>query len=171
MNREALENAVYDALPALDMSDIERMSTEQLERLIDARKPEPPSPKRKEARSDRKPPTATVKVSAGYEVRDGVLVHVEKWRTSNESGQTVREHVTRCGARVSFDGRTVAASLLRHFLTTGEWVTRAPRPRKPFRAQVRSGGRVVYLGHFATVEDRDAAVFAYRLGVFPTGSK
>lgn len=45
------------------------------------------------------------------------------------------------------------------------------RRAKSYRARLREGKRLVHLGYFATVEERDAAIFAYKLGIFPNGSK
>lgn len=166
LNRTALEDAVFNLYPDLDMSDIERMPSDKLEWMIDIKrqrrdKPRPEKP-------HKKPPAVWEKTGTGYEVREGVLVHVEKWRISNEAGETVREYVQHCGERVYYDGRMVSASILRHFLTTGQWVRRVPKPRR-FRAVVRDGRRVVHLGYFATAEEREAAIFAYKLGIFPNG--
>ena len=63
-----------------------------------------------------------------------------------------------------------AASILRHFLTTGEWVKRVPAPVR-YRARVRTPEGLMHLGYFATQEERNAAIFAYRLGIFPMGQK
>ena len=174
-NREALEDAVYATFPDLGMDDIERMETDKLQWMLEVRqgkRKDPAALTEKKQGRPRKRPSIVVweKTGAAYEVRDGALVHVETWRTSNEAGETVREYVTVCGERVSYDGRIVSASILRHFLTTGEWVKRVPKPRR-IRAVVRDGARVVHLGYFATQEERNAAIFAYRLGIFPNGSK
>jgi hypothetical protein len=49
-----------------------------------------------------------------------------------------------------------------------ETVSQALKRRgKPYRARVRDGARLIHLGYFATVEERDAAMFAYRLGITP----
>lgn len=53
-----------------------------------------------------------------------------------------------------------------------ESVTEAMRRRaKPYRARVRTPGGLVHLGYFGSVEEREAAIFAYKLGIFPNGSK
>jgi len=39
------------------------------------------------------------------------------------------------------------------------------------RARVRTPEGLLHLGYFVTQEERDAAIFAYRLGIFPNGSK
>ena len=172
-NREALEDAVFHVYPDLDMAEIERMPDDKLEWLLELKQQRRTIQRPKDAPPEKprkKPATLWEKSGAAYEVRDGALVHVETWRTSNEAGETVREYVTVCGERVSYDGRIVSASILRHFLMTGEWVKRVPKPRR-IRAVVRDGARVVHLGYFATQEERNAAIFAYRLGIFPNGSK
>ena len=173
-NREALEDAVYAAFPDLGMDDIEQMETDKLEWMLEVRQGKRKDPaaltEKKQGRPRKKPATLWEKSGAAYEVRDGALVHVETWRTSNEAGETVREYVQQCGERVWYEGRMVAASILRHFLTTGEWVKRVPKPRR-IRAVVRDGARVVHLGYFSTQEERDAAIFAYRLGISPMGQK
>ena len=172
-NREALEDAVFHVYPDLDMAEIERMPDDKLEWLLELKQQRRTIQRPKDAPPEKprkKPATLWEKSGAAYEVRDGALVHVETWRVTNEAGETVREYVQQCGERVWYEGRMVAASILRHFLTTGEWVKRVPKPRR-IRAVVRDGARVVHLGYFATQEERNAAIFAYRLGIFPIGSK
>ena len=174
-NREALEDAVYAAFPDLGMDDIEQMETDKLEWMLEVRqgkRKDPAALTEKKQGRPRKRPSSVVweKTGAGYEVRDGALVHVEHWRTSNEAGEMVREYVTVCGERVSYEGRIVSASILRHFLTTGEWVKRVPAPVR-YRARLRTPEGLLHLGYFATQEERDAAIFAYRLGIFPNESK
>lgn len=65
-------------------------------------------------------------------------------------------------ARVTHPDRgRVRASIVKHWLQTGEWVERLPVERKevkPFRAQIRVNGERVSLGYYATREERDAAV-------------
>ena len=79
------------------------------------------------------------------------------------------EHFTPCGGRVRFGGRIYSAAVVSHYLQTGEIVDRVPRAKtaQRFKAQVREGARVRHLGYFASEEERDAAVFAYKLGIFP----
>lgn len=177
-NREALEEAVYDAYPSLDMFDIERMETDKLEWLMEirqGRRKDPATMTPSKLGRPAKKPSGVVwtKVSARHEVRDDVLVHVELWRASSAAEEAVREHVTVCGDRVRYEGRLVSSSRLKHYLQTGQWVSRVPRakPAPRFKAQIRLGRRVVHIGYFATQEERDAAVFAYRLGIAPAGSK
>jgi hypothetical protein len=171
MNREALEDAVYDLYPSIEMYQIEKMEIGKLQWMLDLKQGKYQSPASKpQTVKQSKPVTICEKIGSTYEIRDGELVHVETWRTSNAAGQTIREYLRQPGARVLFEGRTVSASLLKHYLLTGEMVSRVPKPRKPYRAQIRKGARVIYLGRYATIEDRDAAIFAYKLGIFhPAG--
>lgn len=163
-NRQALEDAVFDLYSDLEMREIERMPNDKLEWLLELKQGKRTIPRLKNAPpkvSRDKPAALWEKQSAGYELRDGALVHVEKWRISNEAGQDVREYVQHCGERVFFEGRARSASIVAHYLTTGQWVKRIPKPRR-IRAVVRDGGRVVHLGYFATVEEREAAISNYK---------
>lgn len=169
LNRQALEDAVYAAYPELEMSDIERTPSEKLDYMLGVRQGRWKLPRTRKA-AEPVPKTIWQKTGERYEVRGGVLVHIESWRVSNDAGHDVREYVQQCGERVQFEGRTRSASIVAHYLTTGQWVKRIPKPRR-IRAVVRDGARVVHLGYFATVEERDAAIFAYKLGIFPNGSK
>ena len=165
-NRQALEDAVFNVYPDIDMDEIERMPDDQLIWLLDLKRQ-----KREERKLDevtpprpRKPVAVWEKHSSTFEVRRGELVHIETWRVANDAGETMREYVQQCADRVWYDGRMVSASILRHFLLTGQWVKRIPKPRK-YRAIVREGRRTIHLGYFLSEEDRDAAVFAWRLGL------
>jgi hypothetical protein len=160
VNREALEDAVYDLYPDLGMNDIERMETGKLQWLIDVREGKHIIPNLKTSKPA-KPKTICEKIVSTYEIRNGELMHIEKWRT----GQIIREYSQQPANRVSYESRMVSASLLKHYLLTGDWVKRVPKPRKPYKAQIRKGSKVIYLGSFVTVEERDAAIFAYKLGI------
>ncbi len=161
--RESLEDKVYDLYSDMDMGDIQRMSDAQLTNLIDlkmalrndqpkpAREPKPEKPKWR-------------KMSAAHEVRNGQLCMVEQWRIVNVFGPTTQERTTVCGVRTMYDGRMVASSLLMHYLTTGEWIKRIPKPAK-HRAIVRNGKKIIHLGYFATLAEKDAAIFAFKLGI------
>jgi hypothetical protein len=164
LNRQALEDAVYSAYPDLEMSDIERLPSEKLDYMLGVRQGRWKLPRSKKAAEDK---TIWHKTSERFEVRNGSLVHIESWRVSNDAGHDLREYVQQCGERVLFEGRTRSASIVAHYLTTGEWVKRIPKPRR-IRAVVRDGARVVHLGYFATVEERDAAIFAHKLGITPS---
>ena len=108
--------------------------------------------------------------------RGGRLMRRESWRTFAADGSaTIKDEFIPCGARVLWKGRTVSASIVLHYLRTGETVARVARTdRKPFRAVVRDGAKVKHLGYFASVEARDAAVLMYRLNqtiANPAGDK
>lgn len=76
-----------------------------------------------------------------------------------------------CGARVMWEGRTVSAGLVLHWLRTGEKLIRLGKERRPYRARVRGeGGALVHLGYFATAEERDSAVLSFKLSN-PLGDK
>jgi hypothetical protein len=163
--RETLEDKVYDLYPELDMGDIQRMSDVQLMELINlkttfrndqpkpVKQPKPDKPKYK-------------KISAAHEVRNGELVIVETWRIDDAFGTTSRERVTVCGTRTMYEGRLIASSILKHYLLTGEWIKRIPKPAK-HRAIVRVGRKVIHLGYFATLEQKESAIFAFKLGIVP----
>lgn len=72
-------------------------------------------------------------------------------------------------ARVNYPGKGyVSATIVAHYLMTGQWVKRVPvSAAKRFQGRVRINGRQVSLGYFATREERDCAVGLARLGVFP----
>ena len=66
LNRTALEDAVFNLYPDLDMSDIERMPGDKLEWMIEIKhhrrdKPRPKKP-------HKKPPAVWEKTGASYEV-------------------------------------------------------------------------------------------------------
>lgn len=108
-----------------------------------------------------------IKTASTLELSDGMLVYVDRWQRSKDNQTVIREEVFPCGSRVFYDGRTMSSSIVRYFLQTGEWVRRVPKPRK-YRAVVRDGKKTVHLGYFSTIEERNAAVFAYRIGVAKT---
>jgi hypothetical protein len=164
LNRQALEDAVYSAYPDLEMSDIERLPSEKLDYMLGVRQGRWKLPRAKKSAEDK---TTWHKTSERFEVRNGSLVHIESWRVSNDAGHDLREYVQQCGERIIFEGRIRSSSIVAHYLTTGQWVKRIPKPRR-VRAVVRNGARVVHLGYFATVAERDAAVFAYKLGITPS---
>ena len=144
------------------------------------REPVKPSPlKVRESKKPVPPVVITPRtIGEAFALVDGqlmrrIVARVEVVQRDNVRYVREVEHLIPCGDRVRFDGRTYRAAVVAHYLKTGELVHRAPRAAKPprYKAQVRDGARVVHLGYFATVEERDAAVFAYRLGIFPNGSK
>jgi hypothetical protein len=158
MNRESLIELVYQRTD-LDADVIERLTNNELREVlrmppIDYDAP-PPERKRRAIRPRAVPPKL---VSFEFIDGDGVLL-----RRENFNNDTVAN--VKCGKRVQFEGRTVSASIVLHYLRTGERVARVPREVKLFRAVVRVGGKVKHLGRFATEAERDTAVFSFRLGV------
>ena len=162
-NREQLEDAVLDLYPSVSMDDVEMLSSDQLITMIEMKRG------KREAVVTVKPVKTRIKwtkVSSLHQVRDGELVFVELWRSP---GGVEHEHLIECGDRVVYEGRAMSASILKHYLISGEWVKRVPKPRK-HRAVVRVGDRVVHLGYFATQTERDAAVLSHKLqNVSPNG--
>ena len=164
--REALEDKVYDLHAELDMTDIQRMSDVQLMELINLTRPNMRSLSDQSNLAKRAKPVRAAKpqwqkVSAAYEVRDGQLCMIEQWRKNG----IISEKIEPCKPRVTYDGKQVSASILMHYLTTGEWIKRVAKPAKPFKAVVYANGKTMHLGYFATLEQRDAAIFAFKLGI------
>jgi hypothetical protein len=140
---------------------------------VEQRQPKPRKPK-----ASKKPaPPEHVKprtIGEAFALVDGELMRrrvalVEVVQRGGERFTRQTEKLFLCGDRVRFGDRVYLSSIVAHYLTTGELLDRAPREPKPtrYKAQARDGARVVHLGYFATVEERDAAVFAYRLGITP----
>lgn len=143
---------------------------------------EPAPRKERKKRESRKaaPPVAVIPRTIGeaFALVDGRLMRrrvarVEVVQRNNERFTREVEHFTLCGGRVRFGGRVYSAAVVAHYLQTGEIVERVPRAKVAprYRARVRTPEGLLHLGYFATVEERDAAIFAYRLGIFPNGSK
>jgi hypothetical protein len=95
------------------------------------------------------------------------MARVEVMQRDNVRFTREVEKLKLCGDRVRFDGRTYRAAIVAHYLKTGELVNRAPRAAKAprYKAQLRVGARVLHIGYFATAAERDAAVFAHRIGI------
>lgn len=157
MSREALIELAYKRT-TLDGDVIDSLTDDQLRTLCGLRTAAEAAakPRKQRAKMIRLPRPKVERVDY-VESRSGNLVRREKY-----SDQSVA--YVRCGERVQFEGRTVSASIVLHWVRTGERVTRAPRAVKSFRAVVREGAKVKHLGRFATREERDAALLAYRLG-------
>lgn len=160
--RETLEDKVYDLYPELDMTDIQRMTDNQLMEMVNLKmafrndQPKPVKPV--------KPIAAKwLKVYSGFEVRDDQLVLVETWRKNGID----HEKIEPCKNRVTYKGKQVSASILKHYLLTGEWIKRVAKPSKPFKAVVYSNGKALHLGYFATMEQKESAIFAFKLGIVP----
>jgi hypothetical protein len=180
MTRTELEDLVWE-LPSIkasgvDFDFIEGMTDTELRDLLKPAKPEPveiekPEEPAKVARIRFPAPRC---VAFEYVERDGRLKRLETWEHQNAGGTWTDTIEVVCGGRVTFEGRVVSASLVLHWLRTGELVKRAPRANaKPFRASIRVSGRVVHLGYFATIAECDAARekarFNLSLGLNPVG--
>lgn len=157
MNRKSLIELVYQRTD-LDADVIDRLTNNELREIlrmppIDYDAP-PPERKRRAIRPRAVPP----KLTSFEFIDNGVLLRRETFNDDTVAN-------VKCGARVQFEGRTVSASIVLHYLRTGERVARVPREAKPFRAVVRVGATVKHLGRFATEAEKDAAVFSFRLGV------
>jgi hypothetical protein len=158
MNRESLVELVYERTE-LDANVIDDLTENQMRDILGLNNPEPDAPPRERKRRPIHARAVVPKLlSFEFAEYRGALVRMETFN----NGDVVRVH---CGDRVQWRGRTVSAGIVLHWLRTGETVARVPRKPKPFRAVVRVGGKVKHLGRFATEAERDAARFAFRLGV------
>lgn len=155
MNREDMIERVY-AKTDLDFDVIEGLADSQLRELLGLSVEPVKREKPLRFQSLQIKPLMT-----GYEFteHEGALHRIETWRT----GDAEQRRRVRCANTVKFEGRTVSASIVLHWLRTGELVKRVPRERKTWQAAIREGDRVKHLGRFATKEQRDAAVLMYRL--------
>jgi hypothetical protein len=149
---------------------------EQLRELQSLAQDEPVKLSPPKVRENRKPAPPVViaprTIGEAFALVDGQLMRrtvarVEMVQRDGERFTREVEQLTPCGDRVRFDGRTYRAAVVAHYLKTGELVHRAPRAAKPprYRARVRTPGGLVHLGYFASAAERDAAVFAYRMGI------
>lgn len=163
-----------------EMTDEEqRRELQLLAREAEPRVVVKPEPKPRKPKASKKPaPPQHIKprtIEDAFVVVNGELLRrrvaiVEVVQKDNERFSRQTEGLIPCGDRVRFGDRVLLSKVVAHYLTTGEMLTRAPRePRAPrFKAQVRDGARVLHLGYFASKAERDAAVFAYRLGITPS---
>jgi len=105
------------------------------------------------------------RVDCSFIELNGRLLRRETWRRYSLDGQSVDDSFDiPCGARVVWEGRTVAAGVVLHWLRTGEKLAKLGKQRKPYRGRVRDvNGALAHLGYFATAEARDAAVLMYKL--------
>ena len=172
-----------------DASQLEQLTDEQLREILgDAAPPvvvapvEPAPRKERKKRESRKPAPPVIipprTIGEAFALVDGRLMRrrvarVEVVQRDGERFTREVEHFAPCGGRVRFGGRVYSAAVVLHYLQTGELVERVPRAKVAprYRARVRTPEGLLHLGYFATVEERDAAIFAYRLGIFPNGSK
>lgn len=171
--REQLEDAVFDAYPSIDMDVIESLTTEELRNLLSKGEPAKPEPVK-----EPKQPIAKAKIERiepealenAFTVSNGRLMRrlIVRQTIGQFSSETVQ--LEPVGERVRFAGRIYRVSHLLYWFKTGEWIKRVSKVQraKRYKAQVRVGARVLHLGYFASQSERDAAVFAYRLGITPS---
>lgn len=162
MNRDAMLELAYQRTQ-LDADMLDSLTHEQLRDLLHIPSDEPieaPKPKKQRPKTIRSFRPKVERVDF-VESNSGKLMRRETYTNGSIA-------FIRCGERIQFEGHTVSASIVLHWVRTGERVTRAPRAVKSFRAVVREGAKVKHLGRFATREERDAAVLMYRLGKTPS---
>ena len=169
LTREQLEDLACDKT-GLDIPDVEHMTEKQLEELAGLNTtatPAPEKPKPKPSTTATKPkPAPPVLLDSELIEHNGHLCR----RLTYSHGPAC---IVRTGERVQFEGRTVSAALVLHYLRTGERVARLPRATKRHQAAIRHNGRVIHLGRFATEAEamaaRDAARLRVSLGLNPLG--
>lgn len=158
MNEEErlkLEDAVCDKY-GLDVSEVEHLSDAELAALLKGQKEEPEKQEKPAPITRRRTiKEAPRRESWQYVEHGGKLCRLEHWSDGGE-------YRVQCGERVRFEGRTVSAAVVLHWVRTGEWVKRAPRASKTVQAAIRIDGRVMHLGRFATIEEAQAAKDAAR---------
>lgn len=150
MNHDQLVELVYKLphLSHIDFDVIESLSSTRLRNLL---KPVEPAPRKAEL------------ISSTFIEVDGKLKRCEIWKTFKAGASSEVEHVIPCGSQVTWNGQVVRASIVLHWVRTGETVKRAPKVAKPFRAVVRVGATVKHLGYFLTEAERDGAIFMHKL--------
>ena len=170
MNREALIELAFqqteldgDVIDGLtDTQLLELLGLQPAEPVAPVAPVEPSKPAKPRKRRARKQYVKAPKIErADFVIGKGETL-VRKMTLSDESITYVR-----CGERVTFQGKQVSASIMLHWLKTGDWVDRAPRTAKPFRAVVREGRTVKHIGRYATEEERNSALVNYHLGFVP----
>ena len=161
MNREQMEDAVFAKHDQYDMSMIEMMTDAQLCDILGLTKtPEPEKPKQHREQPEK--PTRSVMTGFEFVEHEGELHRVETW-VQNSIESKVR---VKCSNTVRFNGRTVSASIVLHWLRTGELVKRAPRTSGVrYQAAIRVGGRVIHLGRFDSREAVEAAKVAAKFRI------
>jgi hypothetical protein len=166
MTREQLEDAVFNRTGA-DMDLIQMMSEAQLLDVLNPSTTATPAPR------PPKPSAQRVAKPAPPVLLDSELIdhngHLCRRLTYSHGPACI----VRTGERVHFEGRTVSAALVLHYLRTGERVARLPRVVKTHQAAIRHNGRVLHLGRFASKADavaaRDAARLRVSFGLDPLG--
>jgi hypothetical protein len=182
MDREArmkLEDDVSDAYPTVDMSIIESMSDDELRHLltrvdaVEQVKPDKPVCVKQQAIKPIVERVEGLTLEDSFVVSEGRLMRRVMVRQSVGQFASETVHFEPLGERVRFAGRVYRVSHLLHYLKTGEWIKRISKvERLPrYRARVRTPSGLVHLGYFATEGERDAAVFAHKLGLGKVPSK
>lgn len=168
MTRDELMEAAYN-LTGADFDLIEGMTDAQLRDILEpstTATPATPAPVAAKPSTTATKPAPPVLLDAELIEHNGHLCR----RLTYSHGPAC---IVRTGERVQFEGRTVSAALVLHYLRTGERVARLPRVVKRHQAAIRHNGRVVHLGRFATeaeaVAARDAARLRVSLGLNPLG--
>jgi len=164
MNREALIELAFQQT-TLDGDVIDGLTDTQLLELLGLQPVapvEPSKPAKPRKRRTRKQYVKAPKIErVDFVIGKGETL-VRKMTLSDESITYVR-----CGDRVTFQGKQVSASIVLHWLKTGDWVDRAPKVVKPYRAVIREGRAVKHIGRYATEQERDSALVNYHLGFVP----
>lgn len=167
MTRDELLEAAYN-LTGADFDLIENMTDAQLRDILEPSTTATPAPEKpKPSTTATKPkPAPPVLLDSELIEHNGHLCR----RLTYSHGPAC---IVRTGDRVLFEGRTVSAALVLHYLRTGDRVARLPRASKRHQAAIRHNGRVIHLGRFATeveaVAARDAARLRVSLGLNPMG--
>ena len=153
---ELLELVDQKTKHAYDFDMLEMMTDAQLHQMLN------PEPEKQEKPAKPAKPTrrrtikeAPRRESWQYVEHGGKLHRLEHWSDGGE-------YRVQCGDRVRFEGRTVSAAVVLHWVRTGEWVKRAPRASKTIQAAIWVDGRTMHLGRFATIEEAQAAKNAAR---------
>jgi len=164
----------YEMTDEEQRRELQLLAQEDAPRVVVKPEPKPRKPKI----SKKAAPPQHIKprtIEDAFVVVNGELMRrrvaiVEVVQKDNERFSRQTEALVPCGDRVRFGDRVLLSKVVAHYLTTGEMLTRAPREPKPlrFRARVRTDSGLVHLGYFATEEERNAAVFAFRLGITPS---
>lgn len=177
MTRDELMEAAYN-LTGADFDLIENMTDAQLRDILEPSTTATPAPEKPKPSTTATPaPVATkpqrVAKSAPPVLLDSELIEHNGHLCRRLTYSHGPACIVRTGERVQFEGRTVSAALVLHYLRTGERVARLPRVVKRHQAAIRHNGRVIHLGRFATeaeaVAARDAARLRVSLGLNPLG--
>ena len=162
--RDQLEDLSI-ARAGFSIGEVQCMDWPELIRYAEIDEPPKPEKPRKRREKIEKPPRPYL-LGAELIAHNGQLCR----RLSYSNGSTA---IVKTGERVEFEGRTVSAALVLHYLQTGERLQRIPRAKKTHQAAIRHNGRVLHLGRFASkaeaVAARDAARLRVSLGLNPLG--